>query len=188
MPSDVPSAAPQPRKAWRHFAVPAVLALVGYITLYSVDAHLRVRRGPWEVTFFADTDGTPAVRVDQPGLGISRVTVRFAGEQLPEIPPPGLPATVRFAEPAASVPFGKTAFDDLMYLPGTVVLHCFGHEVQMLPRTLYLDRQAHGWSNSAVHTLPTNTKPSRLTPPPRTSRLGRSRGDADGAGATPPPR
>lgn len=152
--------------AWRLFAVPAVLAVVGYTLFYAVDAWLRVRRGPWEVTFDCDTNGTPRLRLQHSSLGLSNVQVRFLGETLSSNVPP-LPLSVRFDQPHPDVPFGRTAFDDLMYLPGTVVLQCFGHEVQMLPRTLYLDRQPCGWTNNTVHELSAGTKPASLEPPPR---------------------
>jgi hypothetical protein len=171
VPSPPPSDPAVPR-AWRLFALPAVLALVGYLTLYFVDAHLRVRRGPWEVTFDREADGTPTLRVDHRQLGIAGVRIRLLGEQA-GTNAVALPAAVRFDRPRLAIPFGKMAFDDLMYLPGTVVLHCYGHEVQMLPRRLYLDRQGRDWTNGSVHDLRAETKPAQLEPPPRTSRLRR---------------
>lgn len=173
-PPGAPSEADVPEsrsRALRLFGVPAILALAGYFALYACDTHLRDRRGPWEVTFEREPDGTPAVRIDHAALGIHGVRVLFPGERVESTN--GLPGTIRFDEPQKPVPFGTNAFADLMYLPGTVVLHCFGHEVQMLPRTLYLDRAPHGWSNGVAHRLEPGTKPVQLIPPPRTSRLGR---------------
>ncbi len=174
MTPDSPRPVPAPTSSWRIFAIPAVLALLGYVLLYGCDARLRDRRGPWAVTFRLEADGSPAVRIDQPALGISNVVVRFRGEIMgagasaTNLPPASLPATVRFDVPRQAVPFGRLAFDDLMYLPGTVVLQCFGHEVQMLPRTLYLNRAARGWSNDAVFELTAAEKPAvgSLAPPP----------------------
>ncbi len=148
------------------FAIPAVLALVGYILVYGCDAHLRTHRGPWEV-LFSETDGTPWLRIREPALGISNVLVRFIGEQVPAGTSARLPGSVRFNEPMKSVPFGRVAFDDLMYQPGTVVLHCFGHEVQMLPRALYLDRREHPWVAEGVFDLTPGMKVPNLTPPSR---------------------
>lgn len=151
---------------WRHFAIPAVLALVGYVFFYSCDAHLRERKGPWEVTFAVETDGTPTLQLHQSGLGISNVWIRFPQERLPaDTNPPALPQTVRFDQPSRTVPFGKLAFDDLMYLPGTVVLHCFGHEVQMLPRGLFLDRAEFPWTSDTTHNRQPSDKRSDLEPP-----------------------
>lgn len=162
----------EPAFSWRIFVVPAVGALLGYVLLYGCDARLRDRRGPWEVTFLREADGSPAVRLQQPGLGLSNITVRFVGERIPDTPPHAFPVVVRFDAPLQPVPFGRTAFDDLMYLPGTVVLQCFGHEVQMLPRTLYLNRQNRGWTNNIVIELKPSEKPATLEPPPRRGASG----------------
>lgn len=159
------SAPPQTAPAWRIFAIPALLALTGYLLLYGCDRHLRTRHGPWEVTFLTEATGTPALRIAHPNLGIPAVTLRFPEERLdPE--PPSLPDTVRFDQPRLPVPFGATVFDDLMYLPGTVVLHCFGHEVQLLPRALYLNRREHPWRELATVDLHAADKLPSLTPAP----------------------
>lgn len=160
---------PHGHRTWRIFAIPGLLALLGYVALYSCDARLRTRQGPWEVRFLRTEDGTPAVRITQPSLGISNAEVRFVGEQVPA-ETPALPVDVRFDRPLASVPFGKTAFDDLMYLPGTVVLQCFGHEVQLVPRTLYLDRKGYDWTNNIRYDLLPSDKLPTLDPPPKMRR------------------
>lgn len=157
---------------WRVFATPALLALVGYVLFYSCDARLRRHRGPWEVTFLLAPGGGPAVRIDQSSLGISNVVVTFR-EESPPVGVSNLPATVRFDQPGRPVPFGTVAFDDLMYQPGTVVLHCFGHEVQMLPRALFLNRTRIPWETGSFFELSPTDKltslepPSRRRPPPR---------------------
>lgn len=163
------SAEPPSPRTWRIFAIPGLLALLGYVALYSCDARLRIRQGPWEVRFLQTGEGTPAVRINHPSLGISNVEVRFAGEKLPA-ETRALPVDVRFDQPLASVPFGRTAFDDLMYLPGTVVLHCFGHEVQLVPRTLYLNRKGYDWTNNLRYDLVPSDKLPTLDPPPKMRR------------------
>lgn len=184
-PSGKADAAAEMNRTWRIFAIPAVIALLGYIVLYATDVRLRERRGPWEATFQVETDGTPAVVLRHDTLGIQDVRVRFVGEHVDTNTPP-LPATVRFDQPSAPVPFGKTAFDDLMYLPGTVVLQCFGHEVQMLPRTLYLNRRGVDWSSGKTFDLQASGKLPTLDPP---AKLGRLRSEKSGSlpPATPPP-
>jgi hypothetical protein len=156
---------------WRLFAIPAAVALLGYVLLFACDLRLRRARGGWEVTFVEEITRTPALRIDQPHLGISNVTVRFPGEQL-GTKRAELPITVLFNEPRKAVPFGEVAFDDLTYLPGTVVLHCFGHEVQMLPRALFLDRVEHTWQSGRQH----NLDPARKLPSLKTVSDG-SRGE-----------
>jgi hypothetical protein len=167
-PEFVPAEPPSPR-TWRIFAIPGLLALLGYVALYSCDARLRTRQGPWEVRFLQTEEGTPALRITQPGLGIENVEVRFEGEKVPA-ETRALPADVRFDQPLAGIPFGRTAFDDLMYLPGTVVLHCFGHEVQLVPRTLYLNRKGYEWTNNVRYDLRGSEKLPSLDPPPKVRR------------------
>lgn len=151
--------------AWRVFGIPALIALLGYVFVYGCDARLRRGRGPWEVTFFTETNGTPALRIGHPKLGISNVVVRFLAEHLDPTNHVVLPQSVAFERPRSEVPFGTLVFDDLMYLPGTVVLHCFGHEVQMLPRTLYLNRKEVRWGGSTTNDLHPADKLPDLNPP-----------------------
>jgi hypothetical protein len=154
---------PNPSPAWRIFAIPAVLALVGYIFFYNMDARMRSTKGPWEVTFRRDTHGTPILEIQQAYLGISNVTVRLVGEKTSA--DLEVPVRVRFDMPKATLPFGTTAFDDLMYLPGTVVLHCFGHEIQMLPRAFFLNRKEFAWSNAPSYDARPEDKLPTLDPP-----------------------
>lgn len=158
-----PALSPRSTPAWRLFAIPGILALLGYMVLYQIDSRLRFAKGPWEVTFQNDSQGLPTLHIAHPPLGISNVTVRFLGETTP--PTLASPAVVRFDTPLKPLPFGTTAFDDLMYLPGTVVLHCFGHEVQMLPRGLFLNRREQAWSSNQQYDLRPEDKLPSLEPP-----------------------
>jgi hypothetical protein len=155
--------APISSPAWRIFAIPGILALVGYIVFYNIDASLRSTKGPWEVTFRRDEQGTPTLEIHQAYLGISNVTVRLVGETTSANLE--APIRVRFDVPKAPLPFGTTAFDDLMYLPGTVVLHCFGHEIQMLPRAFFLNRKEFAWSNAPSYEARPEDKLPTLEPP-----------------------
>ncbi|MBT5704739.1 MAG: hypothetical protein HOI66_00360, partial [Verrucomicrobia bacterium] len=56
------------------------LAVLCYVSFYSCDGHLRSRKGPWELTFKSEADGTPNLVVNQPLLGITNVTLRMEGE------------------------------------------------------------------------------------------------------------
>lgn len=181
-----PSPAPRSHRAWRVFAIPAIAALIGYVLLYQFDARLRVAKGPWEVTFLHAPPEPPSLVIRQPALGVDDVTIRILGETVTNDPTaPSLPATVRFDAPQLLIPFGRMAFDDLMYLPGTVVLHCFGHEIQMLPRGLFLNRREHPWASGSTFTLvPTNKLPS-LDPPPKRRLFQRPRPSAETPAAPP---
>jgi hypothetical protein len=152
-----------PSPAWRIFAIPGILALVGYIVFYNIDARLRSNKGPWEVTFLRDAQGTPTLEIHHAHLGISNVMVRLVGETTSA--PLDVPVRVRFDVPKAPLPFGTTAFDDLMYLPGTVVLHCFGHEIQMLPRAFFLNRKEFAWSSASSYEARPEDKLPTLDPP-----------------------
>jgi hypothetical protein len=42
---------------------------------------------------------------------------------------------------------------DLRFLPGTVTFQLYGHEVELLPRALMIDRQEHPWKPDSVINL-----------------------------------
>jgi hypothetical protein len=159
----------------KHFILAFLLALVGYVFFYQSIEHRRIRRGPWQVTFTHGAAGAPAIVIDQPSLAITNVQIRFPGETLPATNAPNAfasdhsrpnspitdhqsPATaVLFAQPRpvpCEVPFGKCVFMDTTFLPGTLTFELFGHEIELLPRALIIDRQDHPWQPDAVITLP----------------------------------
>ena len=41
-----------------------------------------------------------------------------------------------------------------MTLPGTATFELFGHEIQLLPRVLIIDRREYPWRPNATITLP----------------------------------
>lgn len=124
----------------RHLFITFALALVAYVGVFSCDQRVRHRKGPWQVRFLETTNGEPAIRITQPFLGITNVLVVFAGEQMTN----GTGEVV-FNKPQKPLPFGQVKFEDLTYLPGSVTMDFFGHEVELLPRTLYLNRQEKPW-------------------------------------------
>ena len=143
----------------KHAAGALLLAIVIYVGGYSLDQHLRSRRGPWRVTFTAEPSGAPAIVVDQPALGISNLKIVFNGEAASKGS-----ATVAFDIPQRPVPVGKVKFEDLTYLPGTVTLELFGHEIEMIPRTLFINRLEHPWRSNTTITL---SPADRRSFPPR---------------------
>ncbi len=156
----------QPDNILKHVALVGIIAVVGYFSLYALDSHLRVRKGPWVVTFAAETNGTPFILVNQPALGVRDVKVRFNGVQSPLT---NAPVTVRFTEPETQPAFGELRFQDATYLPGTVTLLVFNHEVEFIQRGLALDRKEHAWQPGMTMEL----APTNQAPPLRT--LGRKR-------------
>ena len=147
----------QPDNILKHVAIVGVIAVVGYFSLYALDTHLRARKGPWEVTFATETNGTPYLLVNQPALGVRDVKVRFTGEQSPLT---NAPVTIRFSVANTKPAFGELRFQDATYLPGTVTLLAFNHEVEFIQRGLVLDRQERAWQPGLTAELtPTNQAP-----------------------------
>ncbi|SPE57000.1 conserved hypothetical protein [Verrucomicrobia bacterium] len=148
MPKDHPS---RSDPALKPFILAFLFAVVGYAVFYDAIEHRRVRNGPWQVTFTNSFSGPPAIIINQPALGIAGVQVIFPGKSLP---PGESLATLDFRQPRPvpyNVPFGKCVFMDTTFLPGTVSFVLFGHEIELLPRVLVIDRQEHAWkSGSAI--------------------------------------
>jgi hypothetical protein len=144
----------KPDRAAKHFIVAFLLALVGYIVCYQSIEHRRTRHGPWQVAFTRTVAGEPAIVINQPKLGITNVQIGFAGQRVPPISDTTI---LVFAAPHPvpfDVPFGKCVFMDTTFLPGTVTLSLFGHEIELLPRTLVIDRQDYPWPSGTTRLLP----------------------------------
>jgi hypothetical protein len=144
----------KPEGTARHFILAFLLALIGYIVCYQAIEYRRTRKGPWHVTFTTNPGGVPAILISQPKLAITNVQISFA----PVTPlPTNLPVTLTFAQPRPvpyEVPFGKCIFMDTTFLPGTVTLDLFGHEIELLPRVLVIDRKEYPWQPNAMIGLP----------------------------------
>ncbi|MEI2722694.1 MAG: hypothetical protein V9H26_03870 [Verrucomicrobiota bacterium] len=93
---------------------------------------------------FTEVAGAPIIVVNQPALRLTNITVVF-----PDAPTQtNLPRTVAFehGRPAPfDLPFGKCIFADAIFLPGTATCEIFGHEIQLLPRTLTIDGAERPW-------------------------------------------
>ena len=143
--------------------IPLVGALVVYFGGYLTVEHLRHRKGPWEVAFTV-TNAAPAIRINQPHLGISNVVLVLAGE------PVGsnfINSTMTYVDPLNTpfpVPHGRVIFEDLTFLPGTVTFDFNGHGVELLPRTLILNGKEHAWTAGTNITLTAAEKKHPLTP------------------------
>ena len=149
-----------------------VIALVAYAVLYRVIEHRRASNGPWQVTFTKAETGAPAILINQPAIRITNVQILFsAGSDVftntvnPRHPEPASagPITVTFNEARKTpfdVPHGKCVFLDTVFLPGTVALEAFGHQIQMMPRILTLDGVEHPWRSGEALTLTAKTNSS----------------------------
>ncbi len=137
----------------KHFILAFLLALGCYALFYHGIEHRRTRKGPWEVTFTNNAVGSPQLLINQPKLLINNVQLNFPDQPSP---PTNALGTLRFTQPQPvpyPVPFGKCIFMDTTFLPGTVTFALYGHEVELLPRVLIIDRQEHPWVSGQAITL-----------------------------------
>ena len=144
-------------RALKHFVLAFLLALVCYALFYFIIEHRRTRKGPWEITFTNSAGGAPTLIINQPKLSITNVQVAFP-DQLAG--PAAAFGTLKFDQARVvpyDVPFGKCIFLDTTFLPGTVTLQLYGHEIELLPRVLVIDHQEHPWlsgtTNLSLHPL-----------------------------------
>ena len=165
----------KPEGPAKHFILAFLLALVGYVLFYQSIEHRRTRKGPWQVTFTHSATGVPAIAIDQPRLAITNVQISFPEASLPatnsssafafdparlESPVTNYQSritTLLFDQPRPvpfEVPFGRCVFMDTTFLPGTITFELFGHEIELLPRALIIDRQDHPWQPGTAITLP----------------------------------
>ncbi len=134
-------------RGWTPFLAAFALALILYAGVYSGIEYLRTRKGPWEITF-GQFGNDPGLTIRQTRLGISNVCITFPGQRT-------LPTneTVIFAQPRPvpyDVPMGKCVFMDTTFLPGTVTLQIFGHEIELLPRVLTIDQREYPWKSGGT--------------------------------------
>jgi hypothetical protein len=126
------------------------IALAVYFLGYNVIEHRRTRNGPWQVAFTNDSSGAPAISINQTKLAITNVVIVFRGQTM--VPLSNAAAPTAFTQPKPvpfDVPLGKCVFMDTTSLPGTLVFELFGHEIQLLPRVLTIDKTEHPWESGA---------------------------------------
>lgn len=132
----------------KHFVVAFFIALAVYAVFYLGIEHRRTRQGPWVVTF-TNSPADPTLVINQPSLQITNLAISFPRQTAPPVS-----VTARFEQPQQwpfDVPFGQCLFEDTTFLPGTVVFKMFGHEIQLLPRTLTIDKVEWPWvSNTNI--------------------------------------
>lgn len=131
---------------FKHLAICAVMAVVFYVAAFSWIQHRRTFKGPWVVDFRADAAGAPSIVISQANLQISE-TIAFPGKT---VRPANSSRTLVFDQRPPALPFGELLFQDPIYLPGTVTLRLFGHQVEILPRTLIVDKREYHWKSGAV--------------------------------------
>jgi hypothetical protein len=146
---------------FRHLAIPFGIAVLVYIIFYFGIEHRRTRKGPWQVTLMNDASGTPALVINEPNVGVTNLQITFPGEtnRIEK-------TLLAFSQPREvpyDIPFGKCVFMDTTFLPGTIVLDLFGHEIQLIPRVLTIDKKEIPWqSEKTIAVSGTNmSQPSR---------------------------
>ena len=130
---------------FRHLAIPFGIAVLVYVIFYFGIEHRRTQKGPWQVTFTrAEGAGFPALLINQPTLQITNVHLVFTNQ--PQFTNPSSHLSFQRPKPVPyDLPFGRCIFMDTTFLPGTVTMQIFGHELELLPRVLIIDHEEHAW-------------------------------------------
>lgn len=140
-----------------------------YITIYGGCMAVRRRGGPWRITQDKLSDGTPIVKIEHHRiLSNGPVTLRFPSETAPARFT-NHPLLRIYTQPNTNaLPYGPVLFLDTTFLPGNVTLDVFGHLVEIVPRTLYLDGRDVGWFPGTNMTLSPESKlPVEVRPKPK---------------------
>lgn len=148
----------KPDALWRHLLLVFGLVLVLYAAGFRGAQYWRHRKGPWIVEFATDEQLHPRLTVSHRRLGIDNLTLSFPDATLD---PPPEPCRIVFDEPSKvdAVPFGSVKFIDTTFLPGTVTFDLFGHEIELLPRVLIVDKRERAWESGETLRLP-DVRPS----------------------------
>lgn len=128
-------------------ALAAAIAVVFYLVFFNWMQHRRAGKGPWEITFITDSNGTPSLAINQTKMQLSHRII-FDNAKLPQT---NMQQKVIFEEAVQDIPFGKMLFQDPTFLPGNVTMEQFGHQIQLLPRVLKIDKKEHAWTEPDLH-------------------------------------
>ena len=152
------------------------VVVVGYALMFGWIERRRVAKGPWEVAFVSDA-GQVQLIINQPALDIRDVRLVFRDVNAPS----NVVERIEFTKPRNPpypVPFGECVFQDLLYLPGTVTLRLLGHEIQLIPRTLTINRVERPWRNGETIELQSPKVDSQRKPGGTNLDPGTDRGEA----------
>lgn len=131
---------------FKHAAIAFVGALALYAFAFKAIEQFRSAKGPWEVSFRTDSQGKPSISISQETLSLTNVSLVFPGDRLEET---NSIETIRFDGPKTNVPFGRVIFFDTTFLPGTLTFDLFGHEIELLPRVLVVNRKEVKWESGS---------------------------------------
>ena len=147
---------------FRPLAISFLIAAATYFVFYTGIEHRRVRKGPWQVAFTTRA-GKPALVINQPVLQLTNIQIISAAGTATNAT-----GSFDFSQPREvpyDVPYGQCVFMDTTFLPGTLVLDWCGHEIQLLPRVLTIDRQEQAWKSGAEIVLPAVSANAGTRPP-----------------------
>jgi hypothetical protein len=139
-------------RLWKHLGIAFVAALTLYLAGFFWMEHRRSRLGPWEVSFIQEPGLGPRLEINQHALQITNVQLEFAADR--QVSPTN--ATVEFTAGRTvpfTVPFGECVFMDPLFLPGTVTLELFDHQIELLPRSLIVDGEDQEWTTASPITI-----------------------------------
>ena len=139
----------------KHLALAFAIALVLYVASFAWIENRRTHNGPWQVNFTNET-GIPTLIIDEPKLNVSAVRINFPGQS-----PSATNAVISFTagrEVPFDLPFGQCVFMDPTFQPGTLVFAVFGHEIQLIPRVLTIDKKEYAWKSGMTMSV---TNPPR---------------------------
>lgn len=139
----------RPEGILKHIAAALVIAVVFYFVTFTWIQRRRAANGPWEVTFRADAAGVPALSIFESKLNISK-TLRFPRDRTT----PNLSRTITFGQDTPDLPFGDMVYQDPTFLPGTVTMGLFGHQIELLPRVLIIDKAEYPWHSTNEINVP----------------------------------
>lgn len=159
---------------------PALFKLLGLfltiLTIYGLafllDGFFRMRKGPWLAVFSAISPTQLELSVYQPTLGINGVKITIQREALESVEL--TQGRVEFRNPNQPLPFGQLIYTDLTFLPGVVTMEIEGHQIELMPRALVVNRKPIPWDRlDPLDLKPRDRLPEGPLPPQRQKQLGR---------------
>jgi hypothetical protein len=129
----------------KHFAAAFIIAVIFYLISFSWLQHRREFKGPWRITFRTDSSGPPGISISQTNLAILQ-SISFPRAHAT----PNISTNITFDQAQTNLPFGELLFQDPTFLPGTVTMRIFGHQIEMLPRMLNIDHKEYPWRSNEI--------------------------------------
>jgi hypothetical protein len=146
---------------WKQALLLFGAVLLAYLAVFNGIEYHRHRKGPWKVDFMTDEAGRASIGVFQEH---SKVSARLHFPDV-TISRTNFGERVAFDRPKKPVPFGKVIYEDLTFLPGVVTFDFFGHEVELLPRVLIVNKREVDWRSAPALELWSTNRPA-ISPKP----------------------